>query len=76
MLENTPETLRNKLSYTGNMIILQDETPTSSIEGPHTRTRSRDRKERQDQEKFLSQRNEFDEGREVFTMLESTNENQ
>ena len=57
------------------MRILQVETPTSSIEVPNTRTRSRNRKERQDQKKLLSQSNEFDEGREAFSMPESTNKN-
>ena len=76
MLENTPENPRKKLAYTRNNRILQDETPTSSIEGPHTRLRSRDQKERQDQEKSLSQNDEFDEGREAFTMPKRTYKNQ
>ena len=41
-LEDTLETPRKKLDYTGNRRRLQAETPTSSIEGPHTLTRSRD----------------------------------
>ena len=74
-LENTPETPRKKLVHTGNEISLQAKTLTSSMEGPHTRLRSRDQEERQDREKLLSQNDEFDEGWEAFTMLESTNEN-
>ena len=59
-LENTPETPRRKSMHKGIRRILQDETQTSSMERPRTKSGLGDKKEQQCQEKSFIQNDEFD----------------